>query len=94
MPCDSAFADASSALLSWPTTLYADYWLPRAELDRLVASVGKEQSSTTLLLGPPGSGKSALLAKLGQTSVAAGTIVLALKADQLSANIDSLGSTL
>jgi hypothetical protein len=45
-----------------------------------------------VLLGPPGSGKSALLAKLGRAAVDAQTAVLALKADQLSTSIDSLGS--
>jgi hypothetical protein len=88
----NAFAVASRPLLSWPTTLGADRWLPRAELDLIATRVATEEISTTLLLGPPGSGKSALLAKLGQASAQAGTTVLALKADQLSTSIDSLGS--
>src|SRR5262249_24368859 len=54
--------------------------------------VWAEASSTTLLLGLPGSGKSALLAKLGQAAVESQTAVLALKADQLPTSIDSLGS--
>ena len=87
-----AFADASGPLLSWPTTLGPNRWLARAELDRISSRVSAEESSTTLLLGLPGSGKSALLAKLGQAGVDAQTTVLALKADQLSTSIDSLGS--
>jgi hypothetical protein len=39
----------------------------------------------------PGSGKSALLAKLGHECADAGQTVLAIKADTLSSGIDSLG---
>jgi nucleoside phosphorylase len=40
-----------------------------------------EKQSVSLLLGPPGSGKTCLLAKLGNRFVKAGTAVLAIKAD-------------
>jgi hypothetical protein len=86
-----AFGTASNALLSWPTTVGNDRWLDRAELSQLAAPITSDASSTTLLLGPPGSGKSALLAKLGRQCADAGQTLLALKADTLSTGVDSLG---
>ena len=42
-----------------------------------------------MVLGPPGCGKSALLARFGQQLVGRGTAVLAIKADQLRNGVDS-----
>jgi len=88
----SAFYEVSKELLSWPTTLGSNRWLNRVELDEIAARIRGDTRSTTILVGPPGSGKSALLAKLGQTLSAEETLVVALKADLLSPSIDSLGS--
>jgi hypothetical protein len=87
-----AFRDASGALLSWPTTLGDDRWIDRAELGQIAGRIEVETSSTTLLIGSPGSGKSALLARLGWSCSDAGHAVLAIKADLLSAGIDSLAA--
>jgi hypothetical protein len=87
-----SFEDASGPLLRWPTTLGDDRWLERAELEQIGSRISTGKSSTTLLIGPPGSGKSALLARLGRACVDAGRAVLAVKADLLSANIDSIGT--
>ena len=55
---------ASQPLLAWPWTLSKGQWLPRPEYDKLVSQITTQPQSTTLLLGEPGSGKSALLSRL------------------------------
>jgi hypothetical protein len=88
---ETAFGHASHLLLSWPTTVGNDRWLDRTELSQIAAAITSESSSTTLLLGAPGSGKSALLAKLARQCSEAGQAVLAIKADTLDIGVDSLG---
>jgi hypothetical protein len=85
----TAFARASVGLLRWPTTVAGDRWLDRPELQALLERVSSARASTTVVLGTPGSGKSALLARLGQELVGRGTTVLAIKADQLRNVVDS-----
>lgn len=80
---------ASSALFIWPTTLGDNNWLERPELDGLLERIETSENSTTILLGPPGSGKSALLSILGQKLKDKGIPVLAIKADKLPSNIDN-----
>lgn len=80
----------STSLLSWPTTLGDNQWLDRCELETLLQRIDTEEKSTTILLGPPGSGKSALLSILGQSLQEKGFSVLAIKADKLSSTIDNL----
>jgi len=75
--------NASAPLLGWPSTLPDGTWLPRPELDVLNANLADKSTSTHLLLGDPGSGKSALLVRLAQEKQAAGWAVLAIKADRL-----------
>lgn len=74
---------ASRDLLDWPTTLPGGDWLDRPELATLQERVQTETNSITLLLGEPGCGKSALLARLGNSMQAAGWPVLGIKADLL-----------
>jgi len=78
-----AFGQASRELLAWPTTLDDGVWLDRPELGQLVHRIESETSSVTLLLGEPGCGKSALLARLGQQLTEAGMPVLGIKLDYL-----------
>jgi hypothetical protein len=85
-----AFLKASNSLLSWPTTLTDGKWLERNQLDILKDRIKAESSSTTLLLGDPGSGKSALLAHLAHDLVTADIVILAIKADLLPTRIDSV----
>ena len=87
--CKVAFARASAGLLGWPTTVSGGHWLERPELQGLLDRVTSEAESATVLLGPPGSGKSALLARLGQLLAERGVAVLAVKADQLRGGTDS-----
>lgn len=79
-----SFAAASADLANWKTTLPNDDWLERPELDILCERIANELVSLTLILGEPGCGKSALLAKLARKQVALGIPVLAIKADYLS----------
>jgi hypothetical protein len=81
------FAAASTYLAAWKTTLPNDDWLERPELDALCERVANQPTSLTLMLGDPGCGKSALLAKLAQQQTALGISVLAIKADYLPENV-------
>lgn len=83
------FSSASNGLLRWPTTVAGDRWLDRPELQGLLDQVSSNASSVSVVLGPPGCGKSALLARLGQQLVGQGMAVLAIKADQLRNAVDS-----
>jgi len=82
-------ANASDALLAWPTTIN-DKWLERPELEQLHEQLCRDTESFTVLLGEPGSGKSALLARLGQDLRDSGSLLLALKADLIPANVGKL----
>jgi len=78
---------ASRSLLAWPKTLGKDRWLERKELDVLLERCKEEKISTTIILGKPGTGKSALLAELTQRLCNMGTTVLAIKADMLPKSV-------
>lgn len=81
-------AAASASLTKWPTTLGNNRWINRPELQFLIDRIESKESSTTLVLGVPGSGKSALLAVLAQHYIKDGKIVLAIKADKLPSAIN------
>ncbi len=85
----SAFAAASTELLSWPTALPGGETIERPEMDQVRARLDEFGASTTALLGEPGAGKSALLATIGNLYAKRGWPVLAIKADLLDANIAS-----
>jgi len=87
---ESAFRSASGDVLEWPQTLDDGQWIPRAELELLEATISSTDRSAVMLLGAPGSGKSALMARLARQSIDAGYSVLAIKADQLPEDIRSL----
>jgi hypothetical protein len=82
-----AFSTASQFLINWPSTLGNDRWIDRPELEVLIERIDADESSTTLLLGTPGCGKSALLATLGNKLQEKGYAVLAIKADKLPKTI-------
>lgn len=87
---DARMASTSQRLLGWETTLDRGEWLNRPELQQVESWLGSEDARTLVLLGDPGSGKSALLARLGQRAKDRGTPVLAIKADLIDPSVRSL----
>jgi hypothetical protein len=85
-----AFVMASQALLQWPRTLGADYQIPRPEQQQLLERIHQSASSTALILGGPGTGKSSLLASLGHQLGTDHITFLAIKADMLGSDINTL----
>ena len=81
-------AAASVDLLVWEKTLPNGRWMERPERESIEARFHLDTSST-VLLGEPGSGKSALLSKIASELVDQGAPVFALKADFLSAEVRS-----
>lgn len=84
------FRAASQNLLRWPRRLVTGEWIEQPALEKLMTKIRETESSTTLLLGPPGSGKSALLAELGSCLASEGITLLALKADMLSQDVKTI----
>jgi len=84
---EKEFSEASKGLLSWPRTLTAGDEIQRPELQALLEKVRTMERSTTLILGKPGSGKSALLAGLGHACIKEGFSVLAIKSDRLGKEV-------
>lgn len=83
-----AFKRASAGLLRWPTTLGNGEHIARPEIDQLLAGAQSTEGGAVALLGDPGSGKSALLAQLGQELAAIpNSAVLAIKSDLLDADV-------
>lgn len=81
--------NASKGLLNWRTTLGDNQHITRPELAQLTKRFETEASSTTIVLGPPGCGKSALIASLGHWALKAKYPLLAIKADFLSNTINT-----
>jgi hypothetical protein len=80
---------ASQALLGWPQTTEGR-WIERCELDALKTIIRSKPHSCTILLGGPGSGKSALLSRLSTSLTNEGIMLLALKTDRLPQSIGCL----
>jgi MoxR-like ATPase len=77
-----AFGTASASLLGWPQEIDG-IWLDRPELSQLKGATSPTESKIVALLGPPGTGKSALLARLGSVLKSEGHVLLGIKADLL-----------
>ncbi|SFU86549.1 hypothetical protein SAMN02799643_02768 [Methylobacterium sp. UNCCL125] len=86
-------ADASGELLSWPGDINGKV-ITRPELDdleeQLLAPATAPTGKSILLFGSPGSGKSALLAALGNRLRDRGGVVLGIKADTLPATVSTV----
>lgn len=82
-------ATASALLLQWPRTLPDGEEIERPELKMLADRVEGESASTTVVLGAPGSGKSALLSAVAHRYVAKDWVVLAIKADVVDGNVSN-----
>jgi nucleoside phosphorylase len=83
---EEALAAASVSLLAWEKTLPNGRWMERPERDKIEARFQLDTSST-VLLGEPGSGKSALLSKIASDLLDQGATVFALKADSLPTDV-------
>jgi nucleoside phosphorylase len=81
-----SLAVASVNLLAWEKTLPNGRWMERPERDNVEARFQLDTSST-VLLGEPGSGKSALLSKIASDLLDRGATIFALKADFLSTDV-------
>lgn len=80
---------ASLSLLLWPRSLPDGTEISRPEFEQLLSTIEGGDTSTTALLGLPGSGKSALLAALGIELRNRAVPVLAIKADLLDPSVDT-----
>jgi hypothetical protein len=85
----TATAEQSApGLLEWPQILPTGEWISRPEEKIVVDRIETENFSCTILLGVPGAGKSALLARVGKHfKVKDGYTVIAIKADQLPVSV-------
>lgn len=83
-----ALKRASANLLSWEQTLPGGGWLERSEKENIESRFQSECSST-VLLGAPGAGKSALLAAIASDLIQMHGLVLAIKADLISTKVRS-----
>ena len=86
------FHTASRSLMAWPRTIGDGKWIERGEGNLIIERVSSDEASTSLILGKPGSGKSALLAHLAIYFATEGYATLGIKADMLPKSIDSLSS--
>ena len=86
---ERVFRAVSRMLLEWPQET-AGHWIERPELSRLRELTTGNSPSVTILLGGPGEGKSAILARLGSLLAEDGTVLLAIKADRVRRDIASL----
>lgn len=84
------FLNASKGLLNWKKTLGNNQQITRPELKQLTDRIETEISSTTIVLGSPGCGKSALMATLGHWAVNENYVLLAIKADYLGNTVNTL----
>lgn len=84
------FRDASQNLATWSVELPTGRWIDRPELKLLVEGIENGSQRFAALLGAPGAGKSALLAKLANQLVEQDVAVLAIKADRVPLEVRSL----
>lgn len=82
--------NASKGLLNWKRTLGDSQQITRPEPAQLSDRIETETSSTTIVLGSPGCGKSSLMATLGHWVVEEKYALLAIKADYLSNTVNTI----
>jgi hypothetical protein len=83
------FGAASLALLEWPQVTDG-HWIERPEVERINQLLSNRDTKLVSLLGEPGSGKSAILARATCDLRDRGAIYLAIKADLIPATVTSL----
>jgi hypothetical protein len=80
-------SDSTTDVLTSPRRLPDGTWLERQILDRLLSALESSEQRPVVLLGSPGSGKSALLAELGTRLHSNGWFVVGIKADRLPRDV-------
>ena len=85
----AVFGAASANLLAWPREIDGE-WIDRPEFEQLENAMASTEGQAIALLGPPGCGKSAMLAKLGAKLASEGRVLLAIKADMLPRHLASM----
>jgi hypothetical protein len=83
------FGAASQALLEWPQVTDG-HWIERPEVERINQLLSNRDTKLVSLLGEPGSGKSAILARATCDLRDRGAVYLAIKADLIPATVTSL----
>lgn len=90
MAWKAALRSASEDLLSWPSTLGNGQHLERPEQQSLIRAIQEGSRRAIVLLGGPGTGKSALLACLGNKVVDDPEVsLLAIKGDLLDPEVST-----
>jgi nucleoside phosphorylase len=85
------FLNASKDLLKWKRTLGDNnQHITRPELQQLIDRIETETSSTTIVLGSPGCGKSALMATLGHWAVEQKYVLLGIQAGSLNNTVNTI----
>ncbi|WP_333153337.1 phosphorylase family protein [Microcoleus sp. B9-D4] len=85
------FLNASKGLLNWKRTLGDNnQQITRPELEQLIDRIETETSSTTIVLGSPGCGKSALMATLGHWAVEQKYVLLGIQAGSLNNTVNTI----
>lgn len=85
----SSFESCSQDLLRWAKTVDGK-WLDRPLLAKISDAIQRQSTTTSILLGPQGSGKSALLSKLASDLRDKNILLLAIKADLLPIRVKSM----
>ena len=86
---ERSFRAVSRMLLDWPQKIDG-HWIERPELVKLCELTTRNSPSVTVLLGGPGEGKSAILARLGSFLAEDDAMLLAIKADRIPRDVASL----
>ncbi len=84
-----SFCAVSRMLLDWPQEIDG-HWIERPELAKLLELTTRNAPSVTVLLGGPGEGKSAILARLGSLLDEDDAMLLAINADRIPRDVASL----
>jgi hypothetical protein len=78
---------ASQTMLGWPATLTDGQRIEPDVQEKIRLRFETEKASTTLVLGPKRTGKSALLSVLGREAIKLGIATFAIKADAIPASV-------
>lgn len=79
--------DASTTLLNWGTTVGAGRHHITPDAERSALAALEKRTSSNLILGAKGSGKSALSASICASAIRSGFVILAIKADKIPADV-------